>query len=71
MRLVRVRKHSTRKEWGCPRTKNRSNWCHARCVPRDGVGDCGRLAPHAMLGQTQRAILEHRRRRRAENLGAE
>jgi hypothetical protein len=46
-----------RKSWGCPRTKNRSSWCHSRCVPREGVGDCGRLAPHAMLGRTQLAIL--------------
>jgi hypothetical protein len=57
--LVRVPRSLTRKEWGCPRTKNRSNWCHAWCAPNlEGRGDCGRLAPHGMLGRTQIAILE-------------
>ena len=62
MKLVRLKKLSERKEWGCPRTKNRSNWCHAWCVPQDGLGDCGRLAPHGIMGKTQLAILNHRSR---------
>lgn len=61
MRLIKIKKLSDRKEWGCPRTKNRSNWCHAWCVPtQDGSGDCGRVAPHGLLGRTQRAILNHK-----------
>lgn len=62
MRLVHVRMDAERKEWGCPRTKNRSNWCHAWCVPKDGRGDCGRLAPHGLLGRTQLAILRQKDR---------
>jgi hypothetical protein len=62
MKLVRVKKTFSRKEWGCPRTRNRSNWCHAWCVPHDGIGDCGRVAPHALMGRTQRAISCHRGR---------
>lgn len=60
MRLVHLKKTSERKAWGCPRTKNRSNWCHAWCTPQDGLGDCGRLAPHGMMGRTQRAIMNHK-----------
>jgi hypothetical protein len=58
MKLVRVHNNgSSRKAWGCPRTKNRSNWCYRMCVPHDGVGQCGRVAPHAVMGRTQQAIL--------------
>lgn len=60
MRLVKTKKNSERKEWGCPRTKNRSNWCHRWCTPKRGLGDCGRLAPHGMLGKTQQAILMYK-----------
>lgn len=60
MRLIQIKKTSNRKEWGCPRTKNRSNWCHAWCIPQDGRGDCGRIAPHGILGRTQKAILSHK-----------
>lgn len=63
MRLVKIEKHYDRKEWGCPRTKSRSNWCHAWCVPgEDGTGFCGRVAPHGILGRTQTAILNHKNR---------
>ena len=34
--------------------------CRGLCEPIDGIGSCGRLAPHAMMGRTQRAILNHR-----------
>jgi hypothetical protein len=67
MRTVRLKKSFTRKEWGCPRTKNRSNWCHAWCTPRAGIGDCGRVAPHALLGRTQQAILSHKLRQGQES----
>jgi hypothetical protein len=42
---------------GCPLTKSHSLWCHRLCVPKDGVGYCGRVAPHAVTGRTQEAIL--------------
>jgi len=63
MKLVRVDRKTPRKDWGCPLTKSRSTWCHAHCVPSaDGLGECGRLAAHAMLGRTQMAILAHKER---------
>lgn len=60
MKLVRIKKSFGRKKWGCPRTRSRTNWCYRMCVPHDGTGDCGRLAPHAFLGRTQTAILRHK-----------
>ena len=43
---------------GCPRTKSHSLWCHAFCTPKDGIGECGRIAPHALIGSTGEAILK-------------
>lgn len=42
---------------GCPLTKSHSLWCHRLCVPKDGKGFCGRVAPHALMGSTGQAIL--------------
>lgn len=42
---------------GCPLTKSHSLWCHRLCVPNNGVGYCGRVAPHGVTGRTQEAIL--------------
>lgn len=47
---------------GCPLTKSRTLWCHGICVPVDGIGVCGRIAPHALTGRTQEAIRRHRLR---------
>ncbi len=46
-----------RREWGCPRTKNRTPWCFGTCTPKKGVGECGRIAPHGLLGRTDLALL--------------
>jgi hypothetical protein len=43
---------------GCPLTKSQSLWCHALCTPKDGIGICGRVAPHALIGATGEAILK-------------
>ena len=43
---------------GCPRTKSHSLWCHALCAPKDGIGECGRVAPHALMGRSAEAILK-------------
>ena len=43
---------------GCPLTKSQSLWCHALCTPKEGVGMCGRVAPHALIGATGEAILK-------------
>ena len=40
----------------------RAAWCRYLCDPIQGRGSCGRLAPHAMLGKTQKAILRHKKR---------
>jgi hypothetical protein len=44
---------------GCPMTKSRSLWCHRLCVPKEGIGFCGRVAPHAVVGKTAEAILNY------------
>jgi hypothetical protein len=45
-----------RETWGCPLTKNRSNWCYRMCAPVNGLGQCGRVAPHTLRGRTDLAI---------------
>ncbi len=40
----------------CPRYGHRITWCRQICTPNGDQGDCGRLAPHAMIGKTQAAI---------------
>jgi hypothetical protein len=47
---------------GCPMAKGVVSLCRGLCVPIDGKGTCGRLAPHALVGRTQRAILEYNAR---------
>jgi hypothetical protein len=51
-----LRRHST---LGCPMVRNRASWCMKLCVPVDGHGACGRLAPHNMMGRTQKAIARY------------
>ena len=52
---------------GCPLTRNRSPWCFRICTPgSDGKGECGRVAPHALLSSTQVAILRHRAKQQDE-----
>ena len=63
MRLV---KHKNRRppnrEWGCPKTRSRTNWCYALCTPEEGIGDCGRPAFHAHRSRIQKAILANKKR---------
>jgi hypothetical protein len=47
---------------GCPMVRNRASWCMELCVPVDGHGSCGRLAPHNMMGRTQQAIARYNAR---------
>jgi hypothetical protein len=62
MAVRRVKNRQTRRTatsrgtWGCPLTKNRSNWCYRMCDPVDGLGVCGRIAPHSLKGRTDLAI---------------
>jgi hypothetical protein len=41
---------------GCPWVRNRATWCMGLCTPLDGLGTCGRIAPHGLRGRTQTAI---------------
>ncbi len=50
---------------GCPLTKSHALWCHGFCVPKEGIGLCGRIAPHTVQGRTQLAILKHKLRQRS------
>ncbi|MFC1482375.1 hypothetical protein ACFL51_01065 [Myxococcota bacterium] len=46
--------------WGCPYTLHFTRECWAFCKPCGGIGTCGRPAPHALRGRTQRAIARHK-----------
>ncbi len=49
---------------GCPLTKNRSPWCFRICKPNDdGIGLCGRVAPHGFKSRIQRSIDDFKRGR--------
>lgn len=48
---------------GCPLTKSRTQRCFQLCKPVDGIGPCGRVAPHSLLGRTQKAIRADKIRR--------
>lgn len=37
-------------------TRSRTNWCYRMCVPVNGLGLCGRIAPHTLRGRTDLAI---------------
>jgi len=41
---------------GCPMSRGQV-WCRGLCEPQNGLGACGRLAPHAMMSRYQLAIL--------------
>ncbi len=64
-----IREHA---RLGCPLTRNRSPWCFRICDPApDGTGECGRVAPHALMSSTQIAIVKHREKKQTahyENL---
>jgi hypothetical protein len=36
------------------------SWCMGLCQPIGEHGHCGRLAPHAMIGRTQAAIMAYK-----------
>lgn len=46
----------------CPLNGHQVSWCRGLCTPVGDRGLCGRLAPHAMVGRTQMAILGYRDR---------
>jgi hypothetical protein len=46
---------------GCVVTKHRSKSCRAMCRPINGIGACGRIAPHSMISRIQASIAAHKR----------
>lgn len=42
--------------YGCVMTHDHTRWCFGICKPVKGVGQCGRLYPHALKSRRQRAI---------------
>ena len=46
----------------CPASRLQVGWCRGLCTPIDGMGPCGRVAPHTLLGRTQLAILKSNER---------
>lgn len=43
----------------CPMNGHQISWCMGLCKPIGKLGHCGRLAPHAMIGRTQAAIMAY------------
>lgn len=47
----------------CPLNGHQASWCRHLCEPVDGLGYCGRIATHDLMGRTQIAILNYRARK--------
>ena len=61
MRRIRpVRRIPQYTSLGCPLTRNLSGWCFRICRPKEGLGYCGRQAPHTVRGRIQRGIDRHK-----------
>ncbi len=43
---------------GCTMARGKPGWCRGLCQPVDGIGACGRVAPHALVSRFQQAILD-------------
>ena len=65
-KIVNIRKALALKErtyLGCPMTKNRSPWCFRMCKPNaQGLGLCGRIAPHGLKSRIQMGIENYKKR---------
>jgi hypothetical protein len=46
----------------CVAARNQVGWCRGLCTPVAGLGPCGRVAPHGLLGRTQEAIVKYNER---------
>ena len=46
----------------CPYNGYQVSFCRGLCEPVEGRGHCGRLAPHAMIGRHQAAIMSYKDR---------
>lgn len=54
---IRLRLYSTIR---CPLNGHQVSWCRMLCRPQQGIGTCGRPAPHAMRDRTQIAISRYK-----------
>ena len=50
----------------CKMNGHQVGWCHKLCSPVDGVGLCGRQAPHAVKSLAQIAIANYKRSQKQE-----
>ena len=55
---------------GCPLTNNHTAWCYRLCTPVNGMGRCGRPAPHCFVGKTRLAIAAQRLSEESDSWGA-
>jgi hypothetical protein len=44
----------------CPMVGHQATWCRFLCKPINGIGLCGRTAPHALRSRFQRAIQKYK-----------
>jgi hypothetical protein len=58
----RKRPSRLRETVGCTALRGRITSCAMLCTPLDGIGLCGRQAPHGLRGRTQKAIANYKRR---------
>jgi hypothetical protein len=62
----RARPTRLREHLGCTMLRGRITSCAMLCAPIDGIGLCGRDAPHGLKGRTQKAIANYLRRHQVE-----
>ncbi len=63
---LKKRRPPTYRVLGCVMTHSRTQWCYGICKPKNGLGACGRLFPHALKGRTQMAIARYNARMKAQ-----
>lgn len=66
LKSKKKRKRAKLREWGairCPLNGHQVGPCRQLCEPLEGVGQCGRDAPHGLIGRTQAAIRAQQARR--------
>jgi hypothetical protein len=62
---ARLRSHSVLR---CLAAGHQVTWCKGLCKAVDGVGQCGRPAPHTLRGRTQLAIERCNERAKRERI---
>ncbi len=70
-KLTHTDKNPSQRTVHCKATSGLTKWCFAMCKPVHGYGFCGRPAPHAIRGRTQKAIARYNARQKAAEAEAE